>query len=395
MEQHFEKHQEKFYHALIEGEEKPLRPLLYARLVHSQFVLLAFFSEHDPEIREFLNEYLWIQDLDSVLFIMRQPPKPFRGGDPRFWYARGVVRDFLDKLYEFSLAPVRIKRRVDIEFMSKSNLEHLYLYIKDPDTLQKLANMYSSQQDFFKALESTYISNIFSEVRIKVKIRKMDGSLTFRELSEGEQQLLMVLGLLRFTKEDESLFLLDEPDTHLNPTWSLQYIDFLKKVVGNQLSSHIIMTTHDPLTIAGLLKEQVQLIQRNDEGEIIAVHPDKDPRGMGISGLLTSDVYGLRSELDLETQQKLDRKRELASKEKLSEAEMDTLRELTDELNKLGFVYSFRDSLYSEYVRLMQEEFQDDPDLQSKVLTKEQMERRNAIAKSIIEKLRAEQRDPQ
>ena len=27
----------------------------------------------------------------------------------------------------------------------------------------------------------------------------------------------MVLGLLRFTKEDEALFLLDEPDTHLNP----------------------------------------------------------------------------------------------------------------------------------------------------------------------------------
>jgi len=35
--------------------------------------------------------------------------------------------------------------------------------------------------------------------------------------SEGEQQLLLVLGLLKFTAEEEALFLLDEPDTHLNP----------------------------------------------------------------------------------------------------------------------------------------------------------------------------------
>ncbi len=63
---HFERHQERFYQELInkkEGEEKKaLRPLFYARLVHSQFVLLAFFSKIDTEISEFLDEYLWIQD---------------------------------------------------------------------------------------------------------------------------------------------------------------------------------------------------------------------------------------------------------------------------------------------------------------------------------------------
>ncbi|TOM44863.1 hypothetical protein CGH75_27395, partial [Vibrio parahaemolyticus] len=69
--------------------------------------------------------------------------------------------------------------------------------------------------EFFQDLESTYVSELISEVRIRVKLKKNDGSVTFRELSEGEQQLLTVLGLLRFTAEDESLFLLDEPDTHL------------------------------------------------------------------------------------------------------------------------------------------------------------------------------------
>ena len=122
----------------------------------------------------------------------------------------------------------------------------------------------------------------------------MDGTLTFRELSEGEQQLLTVLGLLRFTKEDESLFLLDEPDTHLNPAWSIEYLDLLKRVVGQQETSHIIMATHDPLVIAGLEKAQVQIMQRDEgTGHISAVTPEQDPRGMGVAALLTSDLFRL------------------------------------------------------------------------------------------------------
>ena len=66
-------------------------------------------------------------------------------------------------------------------------------------------------------MESTYISDLIHETRIKVRKKDAAGNITFKELSEGEQQLLMVLGLLKFTKNEESLFLLDEPDRHLDP----------------------------------------------------------------------------------------------------------------------------------------------------------------------------------
>ena len=107
-------------------------------------------------------------------------------------------------------------------------------------------------------LESTYISELIREVRINVKMKDTGNILTFGELSEGEQQLLTVLGLLKFTQDNESLFLLDEPDTHLNPIWKLDYINLLKDVVGEQDTSHIIICTHDPLVIGGLDKSQVR-----------------------------------------------------------------------------------------------------------------------------------------
>jgi energy-coupling factor transporter ATP-binding protein EcfA2 len=210
MEEHFVKHQEQFYRELLESDvdAPPLRPLFYARPVHSQFVLLAFFLDPDPTIAEFLRRQLWIESFDYALFVMRQPPWTSREGDPRFWKARGHVAHFLDQVYALALAPSRLDVRVPTGFKKQQTLEHLYLFLPGLEQVRRLAGHYASHQDFFKALESTYISKLISEVRISVQARKADASLTFRELSEGEQQLLMVLGLLRFTREDESLFLL-------------------------------------------------------------------------------------------------------------------------------------------------------------------------------------------
>ena len=134
MEKHFDKHQDRFYRDLLRGVDKPLRPLLYARPVHSQFALLSFFTQEDEElaegeqsIREFLNELLGIRELVSVLFIMRQPPWKSKEGDKRFWNARGVVGNLLAHLYEIALFPMRLKVRVTPEFASSTTLEHLYL----------------------------------------------------------------------------------------------------------------------------------------------------------------------------------------------------------------------------------------------------------------------------
>lgn len=380
LELHFEKHQQRFYQALLRGDDQPLRTLFYARSVHSQFVLLSFFSGHDSGTAQFLLDYLGIEGLESVLFVMKKPPWKSPEGDSRFWNARGVVQPFLSKLYSVALAPLRLSQR--------ANLEHLYLYIADPTDLRELAGTYRGQQKFFEALESTYISELIQEVRIRVKVRNVDGTLTFRELSEGEQQLLTVLGLLRFTKEDESLFLLDEPDTHLNPAWSIEYLDLLKQVVGEQKTSHIIMTTHDPLVIAGLEKAQVQIMQRDEgTGYISAMTPEQNPKGMGVAALLTSDLFGLRSTLDLETLDKLDRKRVLASKEPLTNEELAELDELNEVLGNLDYTRSVRDPLYEPFVKALiaSGEYHQ---LEKPVLTPEDRQKQRELAERILKELK-------
>jgi predicted ATPase len=359
LEEHFREHQRRFYRDLLDGKEQPFRPLFYARPVHSQFVLLAFFTSKDPKPRKFLEEHLGILDLESALFVMHQPPwsknlQVAKSGDKRFWGARGVVSGFLDRLYAHSLAPLRLQGKTEVKGLEKSRvIEILYLYIRDKETLQQLAPSGTTSTDFFKELESTYISDLIQQVRIRVKVRNCDGSLTFRELSEGEQQLLTVVGLLRFTKETEALFLLDEPDTHLNPSWGMKYLNILNEIAEPGSDSQVLMATHDPLVLAGLRRNEVVVMERNElAGKVEAFRPDVDPQGLGVVGILRSAMFGLRTTLDIPTQNKLDRRFELIAKaDNRTVSDNNELRSLSDELAAAGFAHEFRDANYDRFAK--------------------------------------------
>lgn len=388
---HFERHQDQFSRALRDGSSKPLRRLFYAQPMHSQFVLLAFFL--DATQHEFLREYLRIESFESMLFVLQSPywanRRQYRAeGDTRFWNARGAVAALLDELYKSALAPFRQEVEAVGEHGKRERREQLYLYFDDIQSISDLsASHYEGKaQELFKAFESILAADLLAELRVRVKAVGANGSLVFRELSEGEQQLLMVLGLLRFTREDESLFLLDEPDTHLNPAWSLRYAAMLEENSGSAgASSHLIMSTHDPLVIAGLLREQVILLDRDAATSLVtAAHPETDPRGMGVAGLLTSDVYALASDLDPETLLKVERRRYLATMPgKLQDKQQIELAQLTRELEELDFTFTVRDPLYAEFERASASIER----TEQIVLDSGERKNRNAQARAILEKL--------
>lgn len=367
--EHFDKHQKRFYDELLKGVDSPQRPLFYARQIHSYFVLMAFYAFSDEKINTFLTEYLGIVGLESVLFVLKKPiwAKSKKNANPEnFWTSKGVVRDFLNDLYEASMAPIVYEDTVREDFRRSHKQEHLYLYVSNQEKLEKLAKKYGTNTKFFKSLESTYISDLIQEVRVKVKKVNIHGDITFKELSEGEQQLLTVLGLLRFTKEAESLILLDEPDTHLNPLWKWRYMNLLEKYSGKHATSQILMTTHDPLVIGGLTKGEIRIFQSikkaDKEGnayqEIETFEPDFDPKGLGVAGILTSPIFNLPSIMDEDSFNSLVRKRELEvlqRENKLNKQEKEELQSLITQLSKIGFDKVQRDPLYEKFIKAVYE----------------------------------------
>ena len=401
--EHFIDHQRRYYDAILNAktadteklrELRSLRRLFYAETHHSKYVLLAFFFKKDKKVSDFLEKYLRIVGLESVLFVMKKPG--WAKTNNHLWGARGLVRKFLDRLYDISLAPMKLKQRVPTSVKRTKTEEFYYLYVKDIDALADLASEYETQSDFFASLESTDLSEVIHDLQVKVKIRNYDGTLTFRELSEGEQQLLMVLGLLRFTKEKESIILLDEPDTHLNPFWSTEYLEILNRMVEDSESDvsfqdlqgrHIIMATHDPLVIAGLEQAQIQIFKRDLETDrCFAEIPERSPKGMGFEGILTSDMFGFRSALDKPTLELLDRKRRLAIKKKLTKKELQELENISDQLGCLDFSSVVRDEYYKLFIQSMAE-FEEQEGISGQLLEPKQIILRKEKAKEIASKL--------
>lgn len=356
-----------------ESQDPGLRRLFYALPIHSQFVLLAFVLQQDLLVKEFLDKQLGLEvgeeadSIDSVLLVLNEPSwnrnkskRPVgrlgtcQDNPDIFWGAEGVVRTFLDSVLGVATAPVKLTGKDDSTFWNKTSREYLYLFIKDLPTLEQMVGK-QVPREFFRDLESTYVSELIKEVRIRVKLRKNDGAVTFRELSEGEQQLLTVLGLLRFTAAEESLFLLDEPDTHLNPHWSVDYISYLQAFSGengsSQQSSHIVLTTHNPIAIADLRRQQLQILYRDPESMLVSSHlPTYEPRGMGYAGIITSDMFGLPSSLDKRTQRHLETYRILKSRKDRTSFQEGRLRVIEKWLEADRFKLNQRDDDYQRYL---------------------------------------------
>jgi predicted ATPase len=385
------------------GDDR-LRRLFYCRGGHSQLVLLACLLSDDPVFRKVLSD-LRIESLESALFVLKEPHRirekrrsgkfeenELNEGDPRFWYARGnVVSEFLDKLWRVSWAPIEQEATRQVDFRGRTERQRqLYLFVASHQKLEQLGELVGGTDSFFRYAEGAYVGDLIDEVRITVKKRDAEGvNVSFTQLSEGELQMLTVLGLMSITRENHCLFLLDEPDTHLNPIWKLRYFDDIESVLGTGQGddsageSQILITTHDPMMVGSLKREQVHILRREGD-QTTVIQPDQHPQGMGVTGLLKSELFGLSSTLDPETERRLRRRNDLFVKSPRTAAEDAGLTRLSSELADLGFsTADFRDPDYALFVQKMAQH----RSLRQPILTSQQRAEQDRVADEIIEEI--------
>ena len=285
----------------VPGEKLTFRKFINARPVHGLYALLSFYLNHDKEIVEFLQEFPRIEGFDSATIVLKKPDWAKKGASSLdFWGAKGPVGDLINSIRKHSMAPFTRQVFVNTDFRKREKREVMYLHLPDLESLQNLASEYGKDpKTFFQALDTLRLSDLVEDFRVRVKVKGANKAIHTRQLSEGEQQLLTVLGLMRFTQDSESLYILDEPDTHLNPSWGLDYLERLRNIGGINRDSHTILATHDPLLVAGLVKEEIRILTRNQQGRILAAQPEESPRGIGVAAVLTSELYGLESQLDV------------------------------------------------------------------------------------------------
>lgn len=395
LEKHFDEPTRRYYREILNSKrsEMPLRRMFFCRKEYSQLVLLAFFLSESTTAHELLENYLHIRRFDSALFVLKTPwwrgsGKPTKTqlseGDPRFWYARGAFKTFLDRLWSRAFAPIRNPETIERDVRGKTeSTERLYLFIKNQAELAQLKTEEEDAKTLFGYLESLFLCDLMDEVRVTVE--RTDGTrVKFAQLSEGEQQLLTVLGLMLFTQNDESLYLLDEPDTHLNPVWTYDYLKLLQNNIRAE-KGQLLVATHNPLMIGSLYKNQVRIITQQEQATV-AEEPEYDPIGIGVEGLLKSELYGLRSTLAPEVLEKLDQHYQLLGKRDKTPEEELTLIKLANELNSLHVSRTHPNPYFEQFATAMANALP----TQETVLTKEDIEAQTKLADEVLAEILAE-----
>jgi restriction system-associated AAA family ATPase len=122
------------------------------------------------------------------------------------------------------------------------------------------------------------------------------GPMMLKELSDGEHQLLHSLGLCLLFRETNSLFLLDEPETHFNPDWRANFISRLRQCLpGNgEFAQEMLITTHTPFLISDSKPEKVLVFAKDKtSGKVSISQPPYNTLGASINKI-TMNTFGKR-----------------------------------------------------------------------------------------------------
>lgn len=400
LESVFDKHQTNYYKAIARNNDEDAcyqallaRRLFYCRHVHGVMALLAQFVFPDAEANSLLKDVVRITGFHSALALFREPWYAKGGRDKKredagdFWGADGPAGRTAHLLKSLAFHPFGLTGDPIDDYRDKRKDETQFAtFLKDSSVIQLLKEAFSDDADLFYALEALDVSDLIRDLNVWVtRENDASGDIEYGDLSDGERQLLMVMGLLRIARGKRVLFLLDEPDTHLNPHWQHSYLRLIERWTGTAADAdncHIILTSHNPLTISALTRDEVRVMTTEDDGRISVFPPYADPKGMGFTATLT-EIFGLATSLDVDTQRLVDERNELVQLAERNSVQQRRLIALNDQLARLGFLNEDREPLYQDFLRAWHDlRYADRPPL-----TSADVEARQRAMKELIKQL--------
>jgi hypothetical protein len=179
--------------------------------------------------------------------------------------------------------------------------------------------------------------------RFKMNIGGKAISLPARWLSHGYQsslawiadligQIVLEVGRSLEPARMEGLVLIDEIDLYLHPKWQVGLIQALRTTLPRM---QFIATTHSPILLSAFRREEVVILDFDDEGNVVRVPTPRDPRLLTGSELY-EDFFGIDKLYPSELGDALQRYLSIATDPRRSDEEDQRALELAVTLRKEG-----------------------------------------------------------
>lgn len=175
--------------------------------------------------------------------------------------------------------------------------------------------------------------------------KKGTGDLIYyKQLSDGEHQLLQILGSILLMKRKDSLFLFDEPETHFNPEWRSKFIWLINECINEEeddvREQEVVVTTHSPFMISDCKKENVFMFDKGRSN-----NPSTKTFGTSVD-IINEEIFGKKATISALSLDEINRikSQDLNTLEEIQQAK-ESARVLGESVEK---VLLFRDLILRE-----------------------------------------------
>ena len=177
----------------------------------------------------------------------------------------------------------------------------------------------------------------------QVIFRSGNGEVDYASISDGEHQLAQILGVFAMVDHRNALFLLDEPESHFNPQWRVEFAERMgqvRKTHPSKGEQDVVLTTHAPFLPSDLHKESVRIFQRQESGRLSARMPEEETFGASFDRIL--DVcFGISPPISEVANEAIDDMFKITDPEEL-EAAISTLGDSNRKALLVGRLYKLR-----------------------------------------------------
>lgn len=158
-------------------------------------------------------------------------------------HERQMSYEISEIFYKYRLHEINLLAKQKNEAEIKTELgEKPWIVLKDIIKESKLPFEISTPENM----------DLFGKFHFTLTHSFLNEPISFYDLSSGEKVLISLVFYLYSSREKNAfpkLLLLDEPDAHLHPSMSQQFLDVIKNVLVDKYNVQVIMTTHSPSTV--------------------------------------------------------------------------------------------------------------------------------------------------
>ena len=239
------------YISTIKSAERiPELPMLYINRYNLAIsLLLLFFYDFKvfTDVKDFCNNTLKIQAISKIKFTFN-----------------------IKKISEWkeNLVIQMVKTICNIENMSELSKDTIEL-----TTIQLRKRLeYMEQREFFKMMYAATTpkeDKVITDISFDILLNN-GATISLEDLSEGEQKNLLMFVILESIADENSLLLLDEPDSHIHISRKTQ----LKELFEKYSNRENVITTHSP-TLAVKFEGHIEGLGLDSKGNTVVIDSEK------------------------------------------------------------------------------------------------------------------------